>query len=362
MEASALIVITGVRCTPRKSVQKFIYSWWIRPEVATTDPLYAMMLSLLLLLVQCAFACAFPEPLPVTGNVTVHDPTICKDYNGTYWVFSTGTGIDIRSSPDRIHWTYEGAVFPDGSPWADGYAVDNFLWAPDCTYINGEFWLYYAASTSGSTESAIFLAKSSTGAPGSWSNVGLVIATVANDTFNAIDPNLFIDTNGDWYLSFGSFFSGIKLLDRSTGNWTGSPIIPVAERAPGGTNAIEGSGMYKSYDNYYLFSSWDACCIGIKDTYNVRVGRSSNVTGPYKDQNGTNLTDGGGTLVLGNHDHVIGPGGEDLFTDIDGPIMIYHYFNSSINQNCTSDFGNCSFAVQLGINRVNFSTGWPVLV
>ena len=65
-------------------------------------------------------------------------------------------------------------------------------------------------------------------------------------------------------------------LDASTGNWTGSAVTPAASRsAASGTQAIEGSGMYKSGDEYYVFSSWDACCIGASDTYNIRVGRSS---------------------------------------------------------------------------------------
>ena len=68
----------------------------------------------------------------------------------------------------------------------------------------------------------------------------------------------------------------VDSLDASTGNWTGSAVTPAASRsAASGTQAIEGSGMYKSGGEYYVFSSWDACCIGASDTYNIRVGRSS---------------------------------------------------------------------------------------
>ncbi|KAG5717197.1 hypothetical protein E4T56_gene15316, partial [Termitomyces sp. T112] len=97
---------------------------------------------------------------------------------------------------------------------------------------------------------------------------------------------------------------------------------------------------------YYLFSSWDTCCQGTSSTYNIRVGRSTSVNGPYVDSSGVALTTGGGTLVLQTHDAIYGPGGQDLMLDSDGTVLVYHYYNASGNW--------------LGINLLDFSTGWPV--
>ncbi|KAJ7202846.1 glycoside hydrolase family 43 protein, partial [Mycena pura] len=280
-------------------------------------------------------------PGKVTGNTAVHDPTMCKSSSGQYFVFSTGVGIEIRTSPDRTAWTFAGSVWPNGAPWTDQYTgtSNGVLWAPDCT-------LYYAASTFGSQNSAIFFAKSTTGLPGSWTNEGLVTSTATGATYNAIDPNLLIH-GSNWYLSLGSFWSGIKLetLSASTGKPTSSAVTSLSTRTAN-NGAIEASVIFKFGSFYYLFSSWDNCCEGTSSTYNNRVGRSSSPTGGFVDASGVSLLNGGGTLVLATHDSIVGPGGQDLMTDTDGTLLVYHYYTSA-----------GSF---LGINRLNFTSGWPV--
>jgi len=290
-------------------------------------------------------------PGTVTGNTAVADPTICKDNAGTYFVFSTAPGIEIRTSPDRIAWTLIGTVWPNGeATWTNQFTgtTNGNIWAPDCTYVNGEFLLYYAASSFGSQNSAIFFAKSSTGMPGSFTNEGLVTQSSSANNYNAIDPNLLID-GSNWYLSLGSFWTGIKemTLSSSTGKLSSTAVTALSQRTAD-NGAIEASVIFKNGSFYYLFTSWDLCCQGVSSTYNIRVGRSTVPTGGFVDQAGVALTAGGGTLVLGTHDNIVGPGGQDLFNDVDGPIMVYHYYTPS-----------GSF---LGINRLDFSSGWPVVV
>ncbi|TDL15577.1 arabinanase [Rickenella mellea] len=316
------------------------------PKMYFSAPLKAFAVTLS----AVVFAHAVVGPGKVTGDIAVHDPTMCKDSTGKYWVFSTGTGLDIRTSTDRTAWTRVGVVWPNGAPWTDAYTntTNGVLWAPDCTYANGEFNLYYAASTFGSQKSAVFFAKSKTGLPGSWTNYGLVTSTAKGNNYNAIDPNLIID-NGDWYLSIGSFWTGIKemTLSSSTGKPTSGTVTSIAQRTAN-SGAIEASVIYKYGTYYYLFTSWDLCCKGTSSTYNIRVGRSSSVKGPFADKSNVPLMNGGGTLVLGTHDSIIGPGGQDLFTDSDGPILVYHYYTST--------------GSNLGINRLDFSSGWPVVI
>ncbi|KAF9454809.1 glycoside hydrolase family 43 protein [Macrolepiota fuliginosa MF-IS2] len=296
-------------------------------------------------------------PGVVTGNTAVHDPTMCKDNSGKYFVFSTAVGLEIRTSTDRTAWTLVGKVLQMGgfrvfssTSWTSSnrFLPYSNLWAPDCTYVNGQFILYYAASSFGSQNSAIFLAKSSTGMPGSWTNEGMVTSTSTANNYNAIDPNLLID-GSSWRLSLGSFWTGIKSmsLNPSTGFLSSSTVTSLAQRTANG-GAIEASVVFNFNGFYYLFSSWDNCCQGTSSTYNIRVGRSTSATGGFVDQAGVSLLNGGGTLVLGSHDSIIGPGGQDLMVDGDGPILVYHYYTPS-----------GSF---LGINRLDFSSGWPVVV
>ncbi|KAJ7065080.1 glycoside hydrolase family 43 protein [Mycena belliarum] len=304
-------------------------------------------LTLLALAARCL---AVVGPGKVTGNTAVHDPTMCKSSSGMYFVFSTGVGLEIRTSTDRTAWTFRGLVWPNGASWTDAYTgtSNGALWAPDCTVIGNTFYLYYSASSFGSQKSAIFFAKSTTGLPGSWTNQGLVTSTSSSNNYNAIDPNLLID-GSNWYLSLGSFWTGIKLetLSPSTGKPSSNAVTSLATRTAAG-GAIEASVTYKFGAFYYLFTSWDKCCQGTSSTYNIRVGRSNSPTGGFVDKAGVSLLSGGGTLVLGSHDGIIGPGGQDIMTDTDGPILVYHYYTSA-----------GSF---LGINRLDFSSGWPVVV
>jgi len=290
---------------------------------------------------------AYPNPGKVTGAYSgVHDPSkLCKDNSGKYWLFSTGPGLPIRTSTDRTAWVDAGLVWPNGASWTDPYTgtSNGALWAPDCTYINGQFYLYYSASSFGSQKSAIFFAKSSTGASGSWSNQGLVTSTAAGATYNAIDPNLVID-GSNWWLVFGSFWTGIKLipLGSSTGKPSGSSIYSLASYS----NGIEAPGIFKNGNYYYLFVSRDKCCAGTSSTYNIRVGRSTSITGPYVDASGVAMTNGGGTLVLETHGSIIGPGGQSVYQDSDAAVLVYHWYTASTSN--------------LGINLLNFTSGWPV--
>ncbi|KAK0237279.1 secreted arabinase [Armillaria nabsnona] len=276
---------------------------------------------------------AYVSPGVVSGSTGTHDPTICKDKDGTYFLFATAVGISITTSTDRTAFTYQGLVWPNGASWTDEYTLtsNGNLWAPECYYDGSQFWLYYAASSFGSQNSAIFLATSSTGAPGSWTNKGLVTSTSTGDSYNAIDPNLYI---GVWkYMVPQSW----KLMDRYQDDQA-----QLFDRG-----AIEASSIYKYGSYHYLFTSWDVCCSGISSTYNIRVGRSTSISGTYYDKSGVSLLSGGGTLVLESHDAIYGPGGQDILEDGDGPILVYHYYTSA-----------GSF---LGINRLDFSTGWPVV-
>lgn len=71
---------------------------------------------------------------------------------------------------------------------------------------------------------------------------------------------------------------------------------------PGNWQAIEAPFIVHHGDYYYLFVSFDLCCRGIKSTYKTMVGRSSSVTGPYADADGTPMLD----------DRRFGPGGESV--------------------------------------------------
>ncbi|MBY8853021.1 family 43 glycosylhydrolase, partial [Saccharothrix sp. MB29] len=104
-------------------------------------------------------ASAYPAPGRVTGDIGVHDPSAVKRSDGSYLIAHTGNGIALKTSTDRTAFRNAGAAFPGGTPWANTYTNNSRnLWAPDLSYSNGQYYLYYSASTFGSNRSAIFLA------------------------------------------------------------------------------------------------------------------------------------------------------------------------------------------------------------
>ncbi|MBL0887780.1 arabinan endo-1,5-alpha-L-arabinosidase [Myceligenerans sp. I2] len=288
----------------------------------------------------------YPQPGTVTGDTFAHDPEVLKKPDGEYLLAFTANGVGLKTSGDRTRWTDVGSAFPGGTPWADEYTGgDRNLWAPELRYANGQYYLWYSASSFGSNTSAIFLATSPTGASGTWTNQGVVIESGAGDDFNAIDPAVTEDRSGNWWMSFGSFWSGVKLirLDPSTGMRSGSAFHGIASRGGG---AIEAPTIHYRDGYYYLFVSFDLCCRGADSTYRVMVGRSTSITGPYVDRAGTSMMDGGGTEILASHGSVHGPGHQTVLPDSDA--LFYHYYR---------DDG----VAQLGINLLTYDGGWPTV-
>lgn len=292
-----------------------------------------------------------PDPRPVRGFAATHDPSMIRLRDGSYEVFATHYGIEIYKSPDRVHWHYAGQALPNGAPWADAYQNGSAkdLWAPDVSLHRGRYYLYYAVSSFGSNHSAIGLATSRTARPGTWHDHGLVLATSTTDDANAIDPALLVDAHHRWWLSYGSFWSGIKSvrINASTGKpFEHAVVHSLAQRAA--PDAVEGAYIVRHRRFYYLFASYDFCCQGLNSTYNIRVGRSRHPDGPFVDRSGTPMLQDGGTQVLSTHDYVVGPGGQTVLHDRGRDWLVYHYYNRR-------DAGT----PRLAINPLLWRHGWP---
>src|SRR5687767_9183438 len=187
-----------------------------------------------LLLAACQPARAQPVAEIVTKGVMIepegfiqriHDPVIAHE-NGTYYVFSTGSFVPFICSKDKVVWEFCGRVFKSNPAWTRDINPDLLdIWAPDISFFNNQWQLYYAVSSFGSQNSAIGLATNATLDPKSpdyeWVDQGEVLRSHEGDAWNAIDPNLVLDEQGEPWLAWGSFWEGIwmRKIDSSTGQF-----------------------------------------------------------------------------------------------------------------------------------------------
>ncbi len=300
--------------------------------------------------------------LELLGDIRqVHDPTIIKE-GDTYYLFSTRAGIAVRCSKDLINWRLCGDVFAHLPEWAVTDVTGlRGLWAPDISFFNGKYHLYYSVSTFGSNRSSIGLATNATLDPSSsryrWEDQGTVISSHRTDDWNAIDPNIVLDEADTPWLSFGSFWSGIKMrrIDPANGKLStqDETLYALASRPrlrdqPG---AVEAPAIIRKNGYYYLFVSFDFCCRGVKSTYNIRVGRSKQVTGPYVDHSGKHMMEGGGTLLISSNKRWVGPGHCAILQEKDGDKLVYHAYDAEARGLST-----------LRITQLSWdSQGWPQL-
>ncbi len=280
-----------------------------------------------------------PSQVP-TPQPAIHDPMVAKD-GKDYVLFATGRGVTMRVSRDRKSWGPESRVFEAPPEWAPKTIVGfrDHIWAPDVSRFGGKWHLYYSISTFGKNRSAIGHATNATLDPASpkykWVDEGPVVQSYPGDDFNAIDPNVVLDAKGTPWLSFGSFWGGLRLvrLDKE-GRRDGTEIMNVAARpheGPQQPGAIEAPFIVRHGAFYYLFASYDFCCRGARSTYNVRVGRAKDVRGPYLDREGKPLTEGGGTKILEGGARWKGPGHQAILHDGRDDYLVYHAYDAEDN-------------------------------
>jgi arabinan endo-1,5-alpha-L-arabinosidase len=269
-------------------------------------------------------------------GVSLHDPsTIVRDQD-EYWIFYTGRDIRSYRSKDLVKWEPGPTVFTNALPWIPETIPANRngrdFWAPDIIQVEGRYLLYYSVSSFGKNTSAIGLATTPKLNPNDpayqWTDHGVVIQSSPRDDFNAIDPALFRDDDGSLWMSFGSFWGGIKMvqLDPKTGKRIAadSKVYALAHY-----DSIEAPFIYRHANQYYLFLNWGFCCRGTNSTYEIRVGRSDKVTGPYLDRTGKDMLLGGGTPVLGTEDVFIGPGHPGIWREGDNFWFSFHFYNGA---------------------------------
>lgn len=298
--------------------------------------------------------------LPLTGSLDLHDPTIWKA-GDAYYAAPSHRGIWTAPSLEGP-WRNIGSV--PTAAWAGGA-----VWAPHVQQIGDTTYYYYSTSAFGTNNSAIGLKTTKTPhIPSSYVDHGAPIVASGTrsperNTFNAIDPALEKDDEGNWWMVWGSHFDGIFIQQLADDMVTllGEPQLVAhraSERFPVDNpnfNRIEGPSVFKYGEWYYLLTAWDWCCraSGNDNTYKIVAGRSKDIAGPYLDKNGVDLAQGGGTIILNSRVAQEGvtppglyrsPGAPDYFWEGDTLYLVYHAHRPGTT---------------MGIRPFNWDDGWP---
>ena len=289
-------------------------------------------------------------------DIRVHDPSSIVKCGDEYWLFSTGVGLRTYRSPDLKDWKPSRPVFDSVTPWIKELIPTQrgHYWAPDVIKLDDRYLLYYSISSFGKNKSAIALATNRTLDPANdqfqWRDEGIVIQSNFVDDFNAIDPAIIQTTSGELWMSFGSYWSGLKLvqLDPDTGKrlTPDNPLVSLAYNKD-----IEAAHIFEHDGWFYLFLNWGKCCRGVNSTYEIRVGRSRQITGPYLDHKGTDLRQGGGTLLLDSEGAFIGPGHPNV-TRLDDRFLFHCHFYD----------GSQRGRSRLAMMDLKWVDGWPKLL
>ncbi|MBN1832549.1 MAG: family 43 glycosylhydrolase [Deltaproteobacteria bacterium] len=278
--------------------------------------------------------------LAQVGEPYIHDPSTIMECDGNYYTFGTGSGGLI--SEDGWTW-HRGAVRPGGGV------------APDVIHIGDRYYVTYAkggGGLAGGHASKVYVMWTKTLDPQSpefgFNDETIVASSNGIEDCDAIDSAFFLDPNEcRLWLTYGTYFGFIRIVELDPGT---------GKRKPGNKAlniAIDCEATAIMYRDgwYYLLGTHGTCCDGANSTYNIRVGRSRSVTGPYLDHMDVPMLKGGGKLVVAASGHYVGPGHFGLLDLGDGVQKFSCHYEADLLQGGRS---------VLGIRPLLWRDGWPV--
>lgn len=304
----------------------------------------------------------------------IHDPSqLVLREDGALTLASSGTdGVGLQLwlvDPETGEFAWSADLFVDEKPdWASEVQVWNPTGEFDAPAMPEEGVLYYTVFDEGEDGVEDVIGRVHWDGD-AWVDDGVIVRSQGEgDHPRAMDPSVFVDLEAQPWMVFGSHAGGVFVaaLDADTGRLATRPDEPwcddeddarfthVASSGEGAEeNTIEAPYIFPHDGWYYLFVNWGACCRGVDSTYEIRMGRSESPDGPFRDVDGVDLADGGGTMFLGSQGNQIGPGHAGVVALEDAGsesfLLSYHYYDADDNG-----------IAKLGLRDVTWASGWPV--
>lgn len=278
--------------------------------------------------------------MALDGEPYIHDPSTVMQCDGKFYTFGTGGG---------------GLISDDGWTWRGGAVRPGGGAAPDAIKIGDRYLVAYGATgggLGGGHNGRILTMWNKTLDPQSpdfkYSEAVVVASSDGLEDCDAIDPSLLLDpTDGRLWLTYGTYFGFIRLveLDPRTGRCVeGNQPVNIAIDC-------EATALIYREGWYYLLGTHGTCCDGVNSTYNIRVGRSRAVTGPFVDNMGMDMLRGGGKLVVAANGRYIGPGHFGLVDLGDGVQKFSCHYEADLERSGRS---------VLDIRALLWKDGWPI--
>ncbi|MGV3764108.1 family 43 glycosylhydrolase [Parapedobacter sp.] len=293
------------------------------------------------------------------------DPTVIRDpKTGLFYAYGTqdnwgdGQGsrlVPILRSANLVDWQVVGEAFGEKPRWKESGGI----WAPDVTFVNGKYHLYYAYSVWGDPNPGIGVAIADR-PTGPFIDHGKVFTSEEVGVPNSIDA-FYFEEEGEKYLFWGSFSNApsqgtyaVKLAD------DGLSVHDLSQKVKIAAGDFEAVMIHKRGDYYYFFGSKGSCCEGADSKYHVLVARSENLMGPYVDKAGDTITERGkGTLFIKGNARIAGPGhNARLIADDEGvDWFLYHGIDRTKGK-----VSSGASRRMLMLDKVTWRNGWPEIV
>ena len=274
------------------------------------------------------------------GAPFIHDPSTIVECDGKYYTFGTGGG---------------GLISEDGWTWNSGAQRPGGGAAPDALKIGDRYLIAYSATgggLGGGHAGRVLTMWNKTLDPESpdfkFTEAIEVAKSIQDEDCDAIDAGLLLDpTTGKLWLTYGTYFGHIRLveLDPKTGERV------KGNKAKNVAIDCEASTMMYKDGWYYLLGTHGTCCDGGNSTYNIVCGRSKKVTGPFIDNVGRDMMEGGGRMVIAGSGRTWGAGHFGRYVVADGIEKMSLHWEADLDQGGRS---------VLAIRPIIWKNGWPI--